>query len=110
MKFKLNNYGIIFLLAGIGLCAHGRELLTEESKDSAAYRWQNKKVISNRVLDDMEGPAHWTAFTTGAPQVVDARAVQKISERSNSVAEITFSREHSREGRQIAAPAHADSA
>ena len=72
----------------------------EVPKDSAANRWLSKKVISNRVLDDMEGPAHWSAFTTGAPAVVDARTDQKSTEGGATVAEITFSREHSREGRQ----------
>jgi hypothetical protein len=69
-------------------------------KDSAANRWLNKQVISSHVLDDMEDPARWTAFTTGAPDVVDSRSEQKTTERSQGVAEITVSREHSRAGRQ----------
>jgi len=69
-------------------------------KDSAASRWLNKNVVASRVLDDMETPAHWAAFTTGAPEVVDARTAQKASERSRAVAEMTSSRERSREGRQ----------
>ena len=67
--------------------------------DSAAQRWLNKKVLANRVLDDMETPADWAVFTTGAPEVVDARTTQKATDRSQAVAEMTFSRERSREGR-----------
>jgi len=59
-----------------------------------------RKFISSRILDDMESPAHWTAFSTGAPEVVDARAAQKTTEPDHSVAEISFSRERSRNGRQ----------
>jgi len=69
-------------------------------KESAASRWLKKKVTAGRVLDDMTSPTHWTAFTTGAPEVVDARATQKATEQSRAVAEITFSRERSRDGGQ----------
>ncbi len=67
--------------------------------DSAASRWLNKKVLASRVVDDPESPTNWAAFTTGAPEVVDARTVQKATDRSEAVAEITLSRERSREGR-----------
>ncbi len=100
MKTKLGVYGAILLAAGISLSGFGGGPLMEVPKDSAASRWLSKKVISSRVLDDMGDPAHWAAFTTGAPEVVDARADQKATERSQNVAEITSSREHSREGRQ----------
>ncbi len=88
------------LIAGMGLCAFGQAPLMEVPHNSAAERWLSKQVIASRVLDDMESPARWIAFTTGAPQVVDARAEQKASQSSQSVAEITWSREHSRAGRQ----------
>jgi hypothetical protein len=74
--------------------------VADRFEDSAANRWLNKKVLTSRVLDDMENPAHWTAFTTGAPEVVDAREAQKASDRSQAVAEMAFSRERSRDGRQ----------
>src|SRR5258708_39280802 len=77
---RLTQYCMVLLAAGMSLWAAGQELLPDASKDSAANRWLNKKVIASRVLDDMESPAHWTAFSTGAPEVVDARAVQKTTE------------------------------
>src|SRR5712692_5344523 len=98
-EMRLTKYCLFLLAARMSLSAAGQELLPDASKDSAANRWLNKKVISSRVLDDMESPAHWTAFSTGAPEVVDARAAQKITEPRHSVAEISFSRERSRNGR-----------
>jgi hypothetical protein len=95
----LGKYCALLLAAWISLPAAGHELLPEAAKDSAASRWLNKKVIASRVLDDMESPAHWTAFSTGAPEVVDARAAQKVTEPGLSAAEISFSRERSRNGR-----------
>lgn len=80
--------------------AESQESLLVPSNNSAANRWLDKKIIASRVLDDMESPAAWAAFSTGAPEVVDARAVQKITESGHSVAEISFSRDHSRNGRQ----------
>src|SRR5712671_5871499 len=88
------------LAARMGFSAAGQQLLPEVANDSAANRWLNKKVITSRVLDDMESPARWTAFSTGAPEVVDARAAQKVTEPGQRVAEISFSREQSRDGRQ----------
>ena len=99
LTFKLARRGLVVLTAVLGFNTFGQELLREVSKDSAGSRWLNKKVISSRVLDDMESPERWTPFTTGAPEVVDARTAQKAAEAGHSVAEITFSRERSREGR-----------
>lgn len=65
--------GLVVLTAGLGFEAVGHELLRAAAPDSAAARWLNKKVIGTRVLDDMESPADWRSFTTGAPEVVDAR-------------------------------------
>jgi Glycosyl hydrolase family 9/Cellulase N-terminal ig-like domain len=91
----------VFLLAsGITLSAANREPMPVAFNDSAASRWLDKKVLASRVLDDMESAAHWTTFTTGAPEVVDARTTQKTTESSRSVAEMTLSRERSRDGRQ----------
>ena len=67
--------------------------------DSAANRWLNKKVLASRVLDDMKNPSDWTVFTSGPPEVVDARTTRKTTDRSQAVAEMTFSWERSREGR-----------
>jgi hypothetical protein len=90
-----------FILAlGIVSASVGQELAADSSQDSAANRWLNKKIIDTRVLDDMEHPEHWTAFATGAPEVVDARAVKRATQPSNTVAEISFSRQRSREGHQ----------
>jgi hypothetical protein len=100
VNVKLRRCGQVALAAALTFKALGQELLREDSKDSAASRWLNKKVTSSRVLDDMEIPDHWTAFTTGAPEVADARKAQKAAEAGQSVAEMTFTREHSREGRQ----------
>jgi hypothetical protein len=100
VNFKLGRCGLVVLTAVLSFKALGQELLREVSGDSAASRWLNKKVISSRVLDDMESPDHWTPFTTGAPEVVDARIAQKAAEAGHEVAERSFSREHSREGRQ----------
>jgi len=99
-RLRLIKYCMFFLAAGMSFWAAGRELLPDSSKDSAANRWLNKTVIASRVLDDMENPAHWTAFSTGAPEVVDARAALKTTESSRSVAEISFAGARSRNGRQ----------
>ena len=68
--------------------------------DSAANRWLGKKVLASRVLDDMTNPSNWAAFTTGAPEVADARTVRKADELGTAVAAMSFLRERSREGRQ----------
>ena len=94
------KYCVFFLAARMCFPVTGQELSPDASKDSAANRWLNKKVIASRVLDDMESPVHWTAFSTGAPEVVDARAVQKATEPSRAAAEISLLRERSRNGRQ----------
>jgi len=96
---RLRKYCTFLLVARMSFPAGGQELLPDDSKDSAANRWLNKKVIASRVLDDMDSPDHWSAFSTGAPEVVDARAAQKTTEPEHSAAEISFSREQSRNGR-----------
>jgi len=90
----------VALILGMSLMAVAQEPMREAFQNSAANRWLNKKVITSKVLDDMESTASWTAFTTGAPEVVDARAVQKSTDTSRSVAEIGLSREQSRQGHQ----------
>jgi len=91
---------VFFLALGMGLATAAQQPMTGRMADSAADRWLNKKVLASRVLDDMESAAPWAAFTTGAPEIVDARAAQKATDRSQAVTGMTFSRERSREGRQ----------
>jgi len=86
VNFKWGNCGRVVLTALLAFEALGQELLREDPQDSAAARWLNMKVISTRVLDDMEALDHWRSFTTGAPEVVDARMAQKAGERGQSVA------------------------
>jgi len=69
-------------------------------RDSASYRWLNKEVLESRTLDDMETLDHWVPFTTGAPEVVDARVVSKVTEATNIVARLALTREHSHDGGQ----------
>src|SRR6185369_1529811 len=97
---RLTKYYLFLLVAKVSVSAATQELLPCETQDSAANRWLKKKVVANRVLDDMESLAHWTAFSTGAPEVVDARAVQKATEPSRAAAEISLLRERLRNGRQ----------
>jgi hypothetical protein len=87
--------GCVFSTSGASL-----ELMSENSPDSAANRWLNKQVLAARVLDDMETQAHWSAFTTAAPGVVDARTTQKAAESAQIVATIEFTRERARDGHQ----------
>ena len=74
--------------------------LAVNDKDSASYRWLNKPVLESRLLDDMESLSRWTPFTTGAPQVVDARVASTVSESKQIVARMTLTRERSRDGGQ----------
>ncbi len=67
--------------------------------DSAAARWLAKEVLATRLLDDFRNPANWTAFTTGAPEVVDGRTNQKIGDREGAVAVLSFPTAGGREGR-----------
>src|SRR6267154_1443086 len=96
----LRKYCLFLLAARMSFPAASQELLPDTAKDSAANRWLNKKVIASRVLDDMESPGRWTAFSTGAPEVVDARGASRTNEPGHRAAEISFSRERSRSGRQ----------
>jgi hypothetical protein len=96
----MGTCGLAILTGALSFKALGQELLREASLDSAAARWLNKKVISSRVLDQMQATNHWKSFTTSPPEVVDARIAQKVAEAGQSVAEISLSWEHSREGRQ----------
>ncbi len=75
-----------------------REPMTEEFKDSAAYRWLNKKVLDKRMLDDMESLDNWRSFTTAGVEVVDARKVIKTTDSNSSVATIELSKQSVHQG------------
>ena len=72
--------------------------MTSDYQNSAAYRWLNKKVLESRLLDDMESLDKWTAFTRGAPAVVDARVSIQPAAAPKMVAEMTLTTERSRDG------------
>jgi hypothetical protein len=95
MKSKL------FLLT-LALCIMGAFRGPADSTfyNSASYRWLNKEVLGSRVLDNMESLDNWIAFTTGAPEVVDARVVSKTTESNSVVTQIALTRENSRDGGQ----------
>src|ERR1022692_1789161 len=63
-QMRFVKYCMFLLATRMSFSAAGQELLPDDSKDSAANRWLNKKVIASRVLDDMESATHWTAFST----------------------------------------------
>ena len=72
--------------------------LTANFQDSAAYRWLNKKVLASRLLDDMRSLDHWTAFTNNPAAVVDARAKAAVSRSETVTADVTLTKERSRDG------------
>ncbi|HEV3249437.1 MAG TPA: hypothetical protein VGZ71_00690, partial [Puia sp.] len=76
-----------------------REPMKATFKNSASYRWLNKKVVERRVLDDMESMSNWSGFTTGSEAVADARVIAKAEETSN-VAEISLTTERKHDGNQ----------
>ncbi len=77
-----------------------RQPMEVEFKDSAAYRWLNKKVEDKRTLDDMEDLDNWRSFTSSGVQVVDARKVIITPDSSSSVATIGLSKEFVHSGKQ----------
>ncbi len=91
---------IFVLMSGICLLGGERAPIAVNFQDSAPYRWLNKKVLANRLLDDMESLEQWTAFTNGPEGVVDARVPFQVTRASQVVAEIRLTKEQSREGRQ----------
>ncbi len=90
----------LFLTVVTCSLAGERAPMVADFQDSASYRWLNKPVLESRLLDNMESLAHWSAFTNGAPAVVDARVVATVSQASRNVSEVTLTRERSRDGRQ----------
>ncbi len=90
----------LVLMCGICLLGGERAPMVVNFQDSAPYRWLNKKVLESRQLDDMESLAKWTAFTNGPIATVDARVTFKAAAVSQVVAEMTLTRERSRDGGQ----------
>jgi hypothetical protein len=91
------------ILLVLGICLLGgvyEEPMTVSFKNSASYRWINKKVLESRLLDDMESLNNWVPFTTSAPEVVDARVDFKITEANRIVSEINLTSERFRDGGQ----------
>ena len=76
----------------------GRVPMEANFKDSAAYRWLNKKVLNKRTLDNMENLDNWRTFTSSGVQMVDARKVIKTLDSSSSVANIELSKQFVHEG------------
>lgn len=66
-------------------------------KNSASYRWLNKKVQESRKLDGMESLDHWQAFSIGADPIWDARVVAKPKDAEN-VAKLMLSAEQVHDG------------
>jgi len=90
----------ILLVVSVCLLCAGHEPMPADFKNSASYRWLNKKVLESRELDNMESLENWTTFTTSAPEVVDARLVSKTTETNNTVTRISLTKERSRDGKQ----------
>jgi hypothetical protein len=89
---------ILPLLLGTCLPGVERAPLAVNARDSAEYRWLNKKVLESRLLDDMESLKNWTAFTNAAPLVVDARYASQVTQQVEVVAAISLTSERSRDG------------
>ncbi len=91
---------IIILFIGLFGFKSDRKPMQANFEHSAAYRWLNKKVLENRLLDDMESLDHWITFTNGAQQVVDARVDAQSTEVSLKVTEMVLTGEKSKDGGQ----------
>src|SRR5258708_1459673 len=83
MKLLTSTLLLSFFWFGLG---SPREPLKVKFENSASYRWLNKKVLESRKLDDMENLCGLEAFTMGNDEMVDARVVAKVKERSNGAA------------------------
>src|SRR5665213_2169622 len=77
-----------------------RKPLEANFKDSAAYRWLNKKVLGKRILDNMESLDNWRSFTTSGVSIVDARKGITVKDSSSSVAAIELSKAYVPAGSQ----------
>jgi hypothetical protein len=88
----------VLLVLGTFLAGAQRSPMAVDYQNSATYRWLNKKVLGSRLLDNMETLDKWTAFTRGAPAVVDARVSIQPQAAPKMVAETTLTTERSRDG------------
>jgi len=88
---------LLFLILFLGLLgmSEDRQPLQADFEHSASYRWLNKEVLDNRLLDDMESLDRWETFTSGAQQVVDARIDVQASEASGKITEMILTSEKS---------------
>jgi hypothetical protein len=86
---------VILLLSGVYLT---HEPMKINFEDSAMYRWLNKKVEGQRMLDNMENLDNWRSFTTSGAAIVDARKIQRSRDSSSSVATIELSKTYVHEG------------
>jgi hypothetical protein len=89
---------ILPLVLGTGLLGAEHAPMAVNVRDSAEYRWLNKKVLESRLLDDMESLKNWSAFTNAAPLVVDARYASQVTQQVEVVAAISLTTERSRDG------------
>ena len=99
-RLRIKLRWTLLLVLGSFLAGAQRSPMAVDYQNSAAYRWLNKKVLESRLLDDMESLEKWTAFTRGAPAVVDARVSIQRAAAPKMVAEMTLTRERSRDGGQ----------
>jgi len=97
MKRYLFLVPIVILLCSFYL---SRKPMEANFKNSAEYRWLNKKVLNKRTLDNMESLDNWRTFTTSGVEIVDARKVITTKDSSSSVATIELSKEFVHEGSQ----------
>ncbi len=77
----------------------GQQPLTPDISKSASLRWLEKKVLSSRLIDNMETTGHWIPFTTGAITVVDARETAKTAESEKIVSGFSLSEKQAHGGK-----------
>lgn len=87
---------IFFLFQPVSFC---QQPLKANFENAAANRWLNKKVLTSKMLDDMETLDNWQGFTVGGEEIVDARKVFKVKEATN-VAAVSLSKEKVHSGTQ----------
>lgn len=91
---------MLVVMLAISLITKGQEPVKINFQSSASFRWLNKEILENKILDDMESPGNWTPFTTGAISVVDARITADKSESKKMVTEMGYTAEKSHSGNQ----------
>lgn len=94
MKFHPHPLYLLILISSVCVA---QEPLKVDFKNSASYRWLNKKVLESHPLDGMEILDHWQAFSIGADPIWDARVVAKPKNAEN-VSELTLSTQEVHDG------------